>query len=153
MSHRNPSPGDASPLVTCAAFGVELLLKALHAQVNGKALRGHELAGLFQALPPKTQASLRARYVPHLEAIKKTDAPPELIFRKIGVEPGIDVTPSAALDGALKNMNLAFVQWRYISDIADGPPGGYFYFNCFEAFSAAAMSDEFAVGTKSEAYK
>jgi hypothetical protein len=44
--------------VVCLAFSVELHLKELHRVVRGKAVKGHNITQLFQALPETVQAEL-----------------------------------------------------------------------------------------------
>lgn len=91
MEQRSLSGGQLEmpivPAIVCIAFSIELGLKAL-AQVEGRSLRGHKLADLFNQLSPTQQAKLVAA---------------------AGYTRGV-------FDSALLEATDVFVDWRYVHE-------------------------------------
>lgn len=76
------------PAVVCAAFSIELGLKAIVLRAGGS-VSGHKLKELFGALEPPTQ---------------------QLIFAAVGIE-------RQEFDSSLEVASDAFVEWRYIHEL------------------------------------
>ena len=94
---RPPRKGvSCTPFVVNAAFSIELYLKAL-AQKHGIALRGHELAKLFKALPIQALSEIET-VIPRCAA-----------NRALGEEPDFP--------RYLRELNTAFVDWRYCYEL------------------------------------
>lgn len=90
----------AAPFVVNAAFAIELYLKAL-AQKHGVALRGHELSKqLYEALPDKAKREIET-VIPQCAASRALNEAPN--FQQY-----------------LKNLNSAFVEWRYSYETQGG---------------------------------
>jgi hypothetical protein len=118
------------------SFGIELLLKVLRIQDSSVAPRGHKLLDLFSPLHEEIRRSLEARYTSHLSIAEKSNGAPYVLFNLKQLTPTVDVTPAATIQGALKNMNRAFEEWRYIYELED-LPSGVLYFNFFESIAVA----------------
>jgi hypothetical protein len=84
------NPNNTPPFVVNSAFSIELYLKTV-AQIHGKALRGHDLIELFDALPQSAVNAISSQIA------KSKDIDDIKAFRK-------------ALDGNRK----AFEHWRYL---------------------------------------
>lgn len=88
-----PTRGESIvPFVVNAAFSIELYLKAL-AKKHDVTLRGHELLKLYEGLPPKVLAEIESA-IPGCARDQKLVSPNFI--------------------GYLKELNDAFVNWRYI---------------------------------------
>jgi len=130
------NPGELSPLVSNVGFGIELLLKVLRIQDSSAAPRGHKLLDLFSPLHDDVRRSLESRYTSHLTIAEKSDGAPYVLFNLKQITPAVDVTPAATVQGALKNMNRAFEEWRYMYEL-ENLPSGVLYFNFFESIAVA----------------
>lgn len=136
------NPGQLAPLVSNVAFGIELLLKVLRIQDNSLAPRGHKLTDLFKPLDSSIQHSLEKRYIYHLEKAQETGGAPDVLFRLSAVEPNFETSPAKTIQIALKNMNKAFEEWRYLYELED-LSSGILYFNFFESVAVAkSLRDE-----------
>ena len=99
---RSPRKGiSGAPFVVNAAFSMELYLKAL-AQKHGMSLRGHELVKLHKALPKAALVEIET-VIPRCAAQRNLGEPPNFL-------------------GYLKNLNDAFVTWRYSYEIERTEP-------------------------------
>lgn len=117
--------GTASAATIVVAYGVEIALKTLHAQIepNKKPPRGHDLLDLFDALDDetKTKASGRLKTLPGV-------GPPEWVD-----QPDIR--------GMIEIGRANFTDWRYISDrssVGAGVPKALI--NVMQALRAVALS-------------
>jgi HEPN domain-containing protein len=83
------------PFVVNAAFALELYLKTL-GHLFGRALRGHDLLGLFDALPPEGHEVLRQN------------------LSKAKWQCGI--TNMEGFRNVLSDLRSAFIEWRYLHE-------------------------------------
>jgi hypothetical protein len=96
---KKPSRGlTIAPFVVNLTFSIELYLKTL-AQAHGAKLTGHELASLFDELPPRA-----------VEAV-------EAAAKGYGAGAGTLQTVRACLH----DLKGGFVQWRYVYEHEQGP--------------------------------
>lgn len=98
------------PAIVCYAFAAEVSLKLLHS-LQGKTVRGHDLAQLFKSLPAAIKADLRAR----------TQWPEADFFKELG------------------RIATAFVEWRYVYESAGRALNFLFLKNFATAAQAMAL--------------
>lgn len=92
-----PDPSAMSPFVVNMTFAIEIYLKAL-AEKHGKSLHGHEIETLFRKLPAAAKAEID-RALAGQSACRWR--PVDRTFSQIDLQ---DIA---------RNLNTAFVDWRY----------------------------------------
>lgn len=94
---RSPAKGESiAPFVVNSAFSIELYVKAL-AQKHGKALRGHTLVELHNALPEKAILEI------------------ESVMYQCAINRGMG--NSFNFNDYLQDLNRSFVEWRYCYEL------------------------------------
>lgn len=86
--------GSLVPFVVNSAFAIELYLKTV-ARIYGSALRGHDLLGLFDALPALAHAELERTLLSCTTS---------------------DIQSMSDFRTALEKMRKLFVEWRYLHE-------------------------------------
>lgn len=98
----NPVKGSSIvPFVVNAAFSIELYLKAL-AKKHQVTLKGHELLKLYESLPQKAIEEIES-VIPRCAKDRALNEPPNFVQY-------------------LKQLNSAFVEWRYIFEKSESKP-------------------------------
>ncbi len=98
---KRPSKGvHIIPFVVNSAFSIELYIKAL-AQKHGATLTGHKLLKLYQELPEKALSEIE-NVIPKCASDRKITKPNFIEY--------------------LKELNSAFVDWRYIFEKEESSP-------------------------------
>jgi hypothetical protein len=98
---KTPSKGaNIVPFVVNAAFAIELYFKAL-AKKHHVTLKGHELLKLYEGLPPKAIAEIE-KAIPGCAKDRKIVSPNFVEY--------------------LKELNSAFIDWRYIFEKSESGP-------------------------------
>lgn len=96
IKHPSKKGFNPAPFVVNSAFAIELYLKAL-GRMSGKALRGHDLLKLYEALPSTAKSAIELA------------VPPCANNRRLGEPPKFHAYLSSLRD--------AFVEWRYCYEL------------------------------------